>query len=38
VPRTPHPADVGYAAVFLASNEAAMLTGQALDLDGGASL
>jgi NAD(P)-dependent dehydrogenase (short-subunit alcohol dehydrogenase family) len=38
LPRDPHPADVGYAAVYLASNEAAMLTGQYLDIDGGASL
>ncbi len=36
--RDPYPADVGYAAVYLASDEAAFLTGQYLDIDGGASL
>jgi 3-oxoacyl-[acyl-carrier protein] reductase len=36
--REPHPGDVGYAAVYLASNEAAWVTGQYLDIDGGASL
>jgi NAD(P)-dependent dehydrogenase (short-subunit alcohol dehydrogenase family) len=36
--RAPHPADVGYAAVYLASDEAALITGQYLDIDAGASL
>jgi NAD(P)-dependent dehydrogenase (short-subunit alcohol dehydrogenase family) len=29
------PADIGYAAVFLASEEARNITGQALNVDGG---
>ena len=29
------PQDIGYAAVFLCSDEAAMLTGVALEVDGG---
>ncbi len=36
--RDAHPADVGYAAVYLASGEAAWVTGQWLEIDGGASL
>jgi 3-oxoacyl-[acyl-carrier protein] reductase len=36
--RAPHPGDIGYAAVYLASDEAAYITGQYLDIDGGASL
>lgn len=36
--RTAHPADVGYVAVYLASDEAAWVTGQFIDIDGGASL
>lgn len=38
VDRPPHPADVGYAAVYLASDEAAWVTGQFLEVDGGTSL
>ena len=30
--------DVGYAALYLASDEAAFITGQSLDVDGGAGL
>ena len=36
--RDSHPGDVGYAAVYLASDEASWLTGQWLEIDGGASL
>lgn len=36
--RPAHPADVAYAAVYLASDEAAWITGQVLDVDGGAGL
>lgn len=36
--RPSHPGDVGYAAVYLASDEAAWITGQFLEVDGGASL
>jgi A-factor type gamma-butyrolactone 1'-reductase (1S-forming) len=36
--RDPHPSDVGYAALFLASDEAAGVTGQWLDVDAGAGL
>lgn len=36
--RTAHGADVGYAALYLASDEAAWVTGQFIDIDGGASL
>ncbi len=38
IARDPHPGDVGYAAVYLASDEAAWVTGQYLDIDGGAGL
>jgi NAD(P)-dependent dehydrogenase (short-subunit alcohol dehydrogenase family) len=31
----PHPEDIGWAAVFLASDEARYITGQALHVDGG---
>jgi 3-oxoacyl-[acyl-carrier protein] reductase len=36
--RGSHPGDVGYAAVYLASDEAAWITGQFLEVDGGAGL
>lgn len=36
--RPAHPADVGYAALYLASDEAAWITGQVIEVDGGASL
>ncbi|MGK2966248.1 MAG: SDR family NAD(P)-dependent oxidoreductase [Tepidiformaceae bacterium] len=36
--RAAHGADVGYAALYLASDEAAWVTGQFIDIDGGASL
>ncbi len=36
--RPAHPADVAYAALYLASDEAAWVTGQALDVDGGQGL
>jgi NAD(P)-dependent dehydrogenase (short-subunit alcohol dehydrogenase family) len=36
--RSPHPGDVGYAAVYLASDEAAWITGQWLEVDGGESV
>jgi len=33
--REQHPEDIGWAAVFLASEEARNITGQALNVDGG---
>lgn len=36
--RPAHPADVAYAALYLASDEAAWITGQVLEVDGGAGL
>lgn len=36
--RAAHPGDVGYAAVYLASDQAAWVTGQWIEVDGGASL
>lgn len=36
--RGAHPGDIGYAALFLASDDAAWITGQFLDVDGGNSL
>ncbi len=36
--RRGHPGDIGHAALFLASDEAAWITGQFLDVDGGNSL
>jgi NAD(P)-dependent dehydrogenase (short-subunit alcohol dehydrogenase family) len=36
--RTSHPGDIGYAALFLASDESPWITGQFLDVDGGNSL
>lgn len=36
--RSAHGADVGYAALYLASDEASWVTGQFIDIDGGGSL
>ena len=36
--RNAHPADVAYAALYLASDESAWITGQMIEVDGGAGL